>query len=182
MHVSRRQHRNPLPLAQMLDLFSTVKPAKEPEPSPQPITEPLPAPKTEPVKASTFVPKQYIKQSDALPIYNAVVEHLTTHDVPPFSTFHLKSAAPNLLKWCIESPPRPQDQSSTPPNQLVLYMLVTRKGQNSEKPETTYKEWERIYSRSVNASKMPVGLHSKPRKARKARGSRSVTTTERDAS
>ena len=171
MHISRRINGCTLPTTQMLDLFTIVRDEPElpiveqvvPEPA---IVEALP------VTECTFVPRQYMKPSEALPIYNAVVDHLASTNVPPFSTFYLKSATPHLLKWCMESPPKPQDRSSTPTDQLVLYMLVERSGQDPANKDAVYHEWERIYSRSVNSSKPPLGLFSKPRKERKARGSR----------
>ena len=171
MHIQGWINGCTLSLTQMLDLFTIVQ--DEPE---LPIVEvfvPVPAiVDALPVAECTFVPKQYMKTSEALPIYNAVVDHLAITNVPPFSTFYLKSATPRLLKWCMESPPKPQDRSSTPPDQLVLYMLVERQSQDPANKDAVYHEWERIYSRSVNASKPPLGLFSKPRKERKARGSR----------
>lgn len=171
MHVQGWINGCTLSFTQMLDLFTIVR--DEPE---LPIVEVV-AEKPAIVEAiqapqCTFVPKQYMKPSEALPIYNAVVDHLASTNVPPFSTFRLKSVGTNLLKWCVESPPKPQDRSSTPPDQLVLYMLVERQGQDSANKNAVYHEWERIYSRSVNPSKPPLGLFSKPRKERKARGSR----------
>lgn len=171
MHISRRINGCTLSTTQMLDLFTIVRDEPELPIVEQVVPEPAIVEALE-VAQSTFVPKSYMKQSEALPIYNAVVDHLAATNVPPYSTFHLKSATPNVLKWCMESPPKPQGQSSTPPNQIVLYMLVERQGQDITNPKASYHEWERIYSRSVNASKQPLGLYSKPRKERKARGSR----------
>ena len=171
MHIQGRINGNSLSFTQMLDLFTIVR--DEPELPIVEVVAPVPA-IVEAIQAQqcTFIPKTYMKPSEALPIYNAVVDHLSTTNVPPFSTFYLKSATPRLLKWCMESPPKPQDQSSTPPDQLVLYMLVERQSQDPANKDTVYHEWERIYSRSVNSSKPPLGLFSKPRKERKARGSR----------
>ena len=171
MHIQARINGCTLPTEKMLDLFTIVR--DEPELPIVEDTAPVPTiVEALQVTECTFVPKQYMKPSEALPIYNAVVDHLASTNVPPFSTFYLKSATPRLLKWCMESPPKPQDRSSTPPDQLVLYMLVERSGQDTANKDAVYHEWERIYSRSVNASKPPLGLFSKPRKERKARGSR----------
>ena len=171
MHLSRRINGCTLSFTQMLDLFTIVRDEPELPIVEDAATEPAIVDAL-PVAEFTFVPKQYMKPSEALPIYNAVVDHLASTNVPPFSTFYLKSATPHLLKWCMESPPKPQDRSSTPTDQLVLYMLVERSGQDPANKDAVYHEWERIYSRSVNASKPPLGLFSKPRKERKARGSR----------
>ena len=171
MHIQGRINGCTLPTEKMLDLFTIVR--DEPElPIVEVVADEPAIVEALPVAQITFVPKQYMKPSEALPIYNAVVDHLASTNVPPFSTFYLKSATPRLLKWCMESPPKPQDRSSTPPDQLVLYMLVERSGQDTANKDAVYHEWERIYSRSVNASKQPLGLFSKPRKERKARGSR----------
>lgn len=171
MHIQGRINGCTLPTEKMLDLFTIVR--DEPELPIVEVTVPVPAiVEALPVAQSTFVPKQYMKPSEALPIYNAVVDHLASTNVPPFSTFRLKSVGTNLLKWCMESPPKPQDQSSTPPDQLVLYMLVERQSQDPANKDAVYHEWERIYSRSVSPYKPPLGLFSKPRKERKARGSR----------
>ena len=97
MHIQGWINGCTLPTTQMLDLFTIVQ--DEPE---LPIVEQVvPEPAIVdalPVAECTFVPKQYMKPSEALPIYNAVVDHLVSTNVPPFSTFYLKAATPHLLK------------------------------------------------------------------------------------
>lgn len=164
MHISRWINRCTLPITQMLDLFTVVP--DEPELPVVEITVQEPAiVEALPVTQCMYVPKTYMKSSEALPIYNAVVDHLAATNVPPYSTFRLKGVTPNLLKWCIDSEKDKADE-------LVLYMMVERQGQNPDDINAVYHEWERIYSRSVNSSHPPLGISSKPRKQRKARGSR----------
>lgn len=121
-------------------------------------------------------------QSEALAIYNAVIAHLSQHDIPPFSTFYHKPSTPNVLKWCMEASAKPQGTKTIPPDQLILFMFVEKQGQNPDDPTATYWQWERIYQRAADRAQWPKGILSKPRKPRTAKGSRTKTTTEKDAS
>jgi hypothetical protein len=147
----------------MLDLFS--KP--DPELPIQALTTSMHVVESLPLEKRIVSVRQYMKPSDALPIYNAAIDFLAKNDIPPYSTFQVKSVSPNMLKWCIDSAKGNVDQ-------LCLYMFVKRVGQNVDNPEATYQEWERIYSRSLSPSQMPLGMNLKPRKIRKARGSRTT--------
>lgn len=164
-----------------MDLFSTLK---QPEPPKEVATAPTlvhsePKQKTEP---KSQPPKKIIPQSEAKDIYDQVIAHLSKTEIPPFSAFHLKTVHPNAFKWCLDGCRFKSDGTPIKSDQLVLFWRVERDGQNADRPDAKYFEWEELYSRSLKADLKPKGMGLKPKKPRAARGSRSRMTREKDAS
>jgi len=161
-----------------LNLFGSPKPAAQSE---QVVTPQIPVVQSGLSNATETPRRPAVSRTIALPIYEAAIEHLTTHDTPHFTPFRIKGT-PNRLKWCIDYGNPKTATTEAKPDMLTLYWEVDRIGQNLDKPEATYTAWEILYTRSLKVATTPKAIGMKPRKARMARGSRSVSTSERDAS
>lgn len=122
-----------------------------------------------------------VPRSIALPIYEAAIKHLLNHDTPHFTPFRIKSAK-SRLKWCIDHGNPKTAHGEAKPDMLTIYWEVERIGQNTDNPELTYTEWERMYSRALKPSTTPKAIGMKPRKARTASGSRRKSIQTRDPS
>jgi hypothetical protein len=169
-----------------LDLFNTPPSlATTPKVVETPTVSPeiRPEPPVSSTKTTKFQSqKKSIPQSESIAIYDQVVQHLATNEIPPFTPFHLKQATPSALKWCMDATVPNSDGTKFKPGQLVLFHEVQRGGQNTTSPAISYHEWEVLYSRSPKADQLPKGMGMKPSKPRTARGSRHRTTKEKDAS
>lgn len=161
-----------------LNLFGDPKPAAQSNALVIPQVEVVQSGLT---KATEPIRRPAVSRTIALPIYEAAIEHLLNYDVPHFTPFRVKGTA-NRLKWCIDYGNPKTATNEAKPDMLTLYWETERQGQNLDKPDAMYTQWEVLYSRSLKPSTTPKAIGMKPRKARLARGSRSVSTKERDAS